>query len=59
MIIAIIDNEVIHKIETQVTIIDTEVIPSHHIGIITFILTLDINTEVVHKNIKDILIKCK
>ena len=28
------DHKIIHKIETQVTIIDTEIIPSHHIGII-------------------------
>ena len=32
---------------------------SHHIGIITVTLTLDIDTEVVHQNIKDTVIKCK
>ena len=41
MIITKIEHEIIHKIETQVTIIDTEIIPSHHIGIITVTLTLD------------------
>ena len=59
MIITKIDHEIIHKIETQVTIIDTEIIPSHHIGIITVTLTLDNDTEVAHQNIKDTLIKCK
>ena len=53
------DHEIIHKIETQVTIIDTEIIPSHHIGIITVILILNIDTEVAHQNIKDTLIKCR
>ena len=53
------DHEIIHKIETQVTIIDTEIIPSHHIGIITAILILNIDTEVAHQNIKDTLIKCR
>ena len=49
MIITKIDHEKIHKIQTQVTIIDTEIST----------LTLDIDTEVVHQNIKDTLIKCK
>ena len=53
------DHEIIHKIETQVTIMDTEVIPSHHIGIITVTPILNIDTEVAHQNIKDTLIKCK
>ena len=53
------DREIIHKIETQVTIIDTEIIPSHHTGIITVILILNIDTEVAHQNIKDTLIKCR
>ena len=35
MIITKIDHKIIHKIETQVTKIDTEIIPSRHIGIIT------------------------
>ena len=47
----------IHKIEIQVTIIDIEIILSQHIGIITIIIILNIDTEVVHQNIKDILIK--
>ena len=53
------DHEIIYKIETQFTIIDTEIIPSHHIGIITVIPILNIDTEVTHQNIKDRLIKCK
>ena len=53
------DHEIIHKIETQVTIIDTEIIPSHHIGIITVIPILNIDKEVTHQNIKDTLIKFK
>ena len=52
------DHEIIHKIETQDTIIDTEMIPSHHIGMITAMPILNIDTEVAHQNIKDILIKC-
>ena len=57
MIIIKTDHGTIHKIEIQVTIIDIEIIPSHHIGIITNIIILNIDTEVVHQNIKDILIK--
>ena len=53
------DHKIIHKIETQVTIIDIEVIPSHHTGIITIIIILNIDTEVAHQNIKDTLIKCR
>ena len=48
-----------HKIETQVTIIDTEIIPSHHIGIISVIPILNIDTEVAHQNIKDNSTKCR
>ena len=59
MIIIKTDHGTIHKIEIQVTIIDTEIIPTHHIGIIFVTLTLDIDTEVVHQNIKDTLIKSK
>ena len=59
MIITKIDHEIIHKIEIQVTITNTEIIPSHHIGIITITLTLDNHTEVAHQNIKDTLFKCK
>ena len=51
------DHGTIHKNETQVIIINIEIIPSHHIGIITIIIILNIDTEVVHQNIKDILIK--
>ena len=47
------DHEIIHKIETQETIIDTEIIPSHHIGTITVIPNLNIDTEVAHQNIED------
>ena len=53
------DHKIIHKIETQVTIINTEIIPSHRIGIVTVILILNIDTEVAHQNIKNILIKCR
>ena len=51
------DHETIHKTEIQVTIIDIEIIPSHHTGIITIIIILNIDTEEVHQNIKDALIK--
>ena len=51
------DHGVIHKIEIQVIIINIEIIPNQHIGIITIIIILTIATEVVHLNIKDILIK--
>ena len=53
------DHGIIHKIEIQVIIINKEIIPNHHIGIITIIIILNIDTEVVHQNIKDILIKYK
>ena len=52
-----IDHKIIHKIEIQAITINIEIIPSHHIGIITIIIILNIDTEVVHQNIKDILIK--
>ena len=51
------DHGIIHKIEIQLIIINIEIIPSHNIGIITIIIILNIDTEVVHQNIKDILIK--
>ena len=38
-------------------IIDIGIILNHHIEIITIIIILNIATEVVHPNIKDILIK--
>ena len=51
------DHETIHKIDIQVIIIVIEIIPNHHTEIITIITILTIATEVVHLNIKDILIK--
>ena len=51
------DHGIIHKIEIQVIIINIEIIPNHHIGKITIIIILNIDTEVIHQNIKDILIK--
>ena len=51
------DHGTIHKIEIQVIIINIEIIPNHHIGKITIIIILNIDTEVAHQNIKDILIK--
>ena len=51
------DHGIIHKFEIQVIIYNIETIPNHHIGIITIIIILNIDTEVVHQNIKDILIK--
>ena len=57
MIIIKTNHGTIHKIEIQVIIINLEIFPSHHIGIITIIIILSIDTEVVHQNIKDILIK--
>ena len=53
------DHKIIHKIESQVTIIDTEIIASHHTGILTITMILNIDTEVAHQNIKDTLIKCR
>ena len=51
------DHEIIHKIDIQAIIIVIEIIPNHHTGIITIIIILTIATEVVHLNIKEILIK--
>ena len=51
------DHKIIHKIDIQVIITDIEIIPNHHTRIITIIIILTIATEVVHLNIKDILIK--
>ena len=59
MIIIKTDHAIIHKIETQVTTIDTEIIPIHPIGIITVTPILNIDTEVTHQSIKDTSIKCK
>ena len=46
------DHGIIHKTEIQIIIINIEIIPSHHIVIITIIIILTIDTEVVHQNIK-------
>ena len=51
------DHETIHIIDIQVIIIDIEIILNHHIEKITIIIILNIATEVVHPNIKDILTK--
>ena len=59
MIIIITDHEIIHKTETQATTIDTEIIPNHSMGIITFTPILNIDTEVTHQSIKDTSTKCK
>ena len=47
------DQELIHKIDTKVTTIDVEMIPNHLIGIIIVTPFLNIDTEVIHQNIKD------
>ena len=51
------DHETIHKIDIQVIIIVIEIIPNHHTEIITIIIILTTATEVVHPNIKDVIIK--
>ena len=53
------DEEIIHKIGTQVITIDTEIIPSHLIGIITVTPILNIDIEVTQPSIKDKSIKYK
>ena len=53
MIITKTNQEIIHKIDTQVTTIDIEIIPNHLIGIIIVTPILNIDTEVIHQNIKD------
>ena len=53
MIITKTDQEIIHKIDTQVTTIDIEIIPNHLIGIIIVTPILNNDTEVIHQNIKD------
>ena len=45
--------EINHKTETQVTTIDTEIIPNHPIGIITVTPILNIDTEVTHQSTQD------
>ena len=59
IIITKTDQEIIHKIETQVTTIDIEIIPNHLIGIIIVTPILIIDIEVTHQNIKDKLTKYK
>ena len=54
-----IDREIIHKIETPVTIIDIEINPNHLIGIIIVITILSTDIEAIHQNTKDKLIKYK
>ena len=54
-----IDQEIIHKIETPVTIIDIEINPNHLIGIIIVITILSTDIEAIHQNTKDKLIKYK
>ena len=53
------DQEVIHEIGTQVITIDTEIIPSQLIGIITVTTILNIDIEVTQQSIKDKSIKYK
>ena len=53
MLITKTDQKIIHKIDTQVTTIDTEIIPNHLIEIIIVTPILNINTEVIHQNLKD------
>ena len=50
------DHGTVHKTEIQVIIINIEIIPSHHIGIITIITILNTDIELVHQNTKDKLI---
>ena len=59
VIITKIDQEKIHKIETQTTTIDEEIIPNPLIGIITAIQIHNIDIEVTHQNIKHKLTKYK
>ena len=47
------DQELIHKIGTQVITIDTEIILNHLIGIITVTPILNIDIEVTRQSIKD------
>ena len=53
------DHKIIHKTETQAITKDTEIIPSHHIGIIAVTPILNIDTEVTHQSIKEKSIKYK
>ena len=56
MIITKTGQEIIHKIDTQITTIDIEIIeiiPNHLIEIINVTPILNIDIEVIHQNIKD------
>ena len=55
----ITDQEIIHEIEIQATTKDTEIVPSHLIGMITNTPILNTDTEVTHQIIKEKLIKYK
>ena len=51
------DHDIIHKTENQAITIDTEIVPSLHIGIVAVTPILNIDTEATHQSIKDKLIK--
>ena len=53
------DQEIFHETETEAITIDTEITPSHLIGIITVTPILNIDIEVTHQSIKDKSIKFK
>ena len=53
MIITKTDQEIIHKNDTQVITIDIEIIPNRLKGIVIVTPILNIDTEVIHQNIKD------
>ena len=57
VIITKIDQETIHKMETQAITIDKEIIPNLLTGIITAIQIHNIDIEVTHQSIKDKLVK--
>ena len=59
MIITKTDQETIHNIEIQATIIDREIITNLLIGMITVTPILITDIEAIHQSIKDRLIKCK
>ena len=53
------DHKIFHKTETQAETIDTEITPSHPIGIIAVTPILNFDIEVTHQSIKDKSIKYK
>ena len=53
MIVTKTDQKIIHKIETQNTTINIEIIPNHLIGIIIVTPILIFDIEVTRQNIKD------